>query len=146
MLKHKAKFRDLELPSLPLESRSKRTTDSGIIYQDQFTRKNLKSVLHLITQELKKRGTKTPHIFLPFRSKIKDFKLNELLLQLMPQGKLIQDVTKCKQICLATDEFTLMCCLKYFGRGYQIVKLSDMKYIVSLKRKRRSKIIPRTHF
>ena len=83
----KTRHQDLNLPKLPttgggnknyrslLSPTSNTITDAGIMKSDQFTRKNLKSIVHIITQELKKRGTKTPHIFLPFRSKINDEKL-----------------------------------------------------------------------
>lgn len=146
MLKHKANPHNFELPSLPPESPIKRTTDSGIIHQDQFTRKNLKSVLHLITQELKKRGTKTPHIFLPFRSRIKDYKLNELLLQLAPQGELIQDVSKCKEIFSTTDEFTLMCCLKYFWARLPNSEIIGQDVYREFKRKEAEQHFPKNAF
>ena len=91
MVNTKQLIANLELPKLPF-NHEKQTTQNQhtiiypiqqspmlVLWTQQFTRKNLKSALHIITQELKKRGTKTPHIFLPFRSKVNDEKLESFL-------------------------------------------------------------------
>lgn len=102
----------MDLPDLPVLPSSQ---DNNIIQASEFTRKKLKILIHLITGELKLKGTKTPHIFLPFRSKVNDVYLENLLQKLFPKGELIsQDETVLNQIIKSTDEFTLICCLKYF--------------------------------
>ncbi|KAK6201682.1 uncharacterized protein RJT21DRAFT_120744 [Scheffersomyces amazonensis] len=117
----------LELPKLPDLGGNRNSIDnssgSGIIRPDQFTKSNLKSILHLITIELKSRGgTRTPHIFLPFRSKVNDEKLELFLTKLYPNGELLDipypdnndNESKISRIIKSTDEFTLICSLKYF--------------------------------
>ena len=127
MVNTKQLIANLELPKLPFNHEKQTTqkpthnylsnttiTDAGIMDPAQFTRKNLKSALHIITQELKKRGTKTPHIFLPFRSKVNDEKLESFLSSIAPLGELRTDNTLLQQLCSETDEFTLISALKYF--------------------------------
>lgn len=96
----------VELPQLP------RALPSGAIPASQFTRKRLKVLLHQITGELKLRGTKTPHIFLPFRLRIDDGKLDGFLRKVFPDGEVANenDITVAVR---KTDEFTLICALKY---------------------------------
>ncbi|CAK9438843.1 uncharacterized protein LODBEIA_P30670 [Lodderomyces beijingensis] len=90
------------------------TSLPGSVHPDQFTRSNVQTVIHLITQELKTNGTKTPHIFLPFRSKVSDSKLSKFLSLIAPQGIILQDSNSIAKICSESDEFTLISCLKYF--------------------------------
>ncbi|CAN3374300.1 hypothetical protein DIURU_000821 [Diutina rugosa] len=96
----------VELPPLP------RAPPSGAIPASQFTRKRLKVLLHQITGELKSRGTKTPHIFLPFRSRIDDSKLDSFLRKCFPDGEVAGENDIIAAVRKA-DEFTLICALKY---------------------------------
>ncbi|RCK60859.1 Morphogenesis-related protein MSB1 [Candida viswanathii] len=155
---------DLNLPRLPTSSNNNNTTapgnknyrsllsnntviDAGIMKPDQFTRKNLKSILHIITQELKKRGTKTPHIFLPFRSKINDEKLELFLSSIAPQGELRNhDEPYLTQVCAKTDEFTLICCLKYFWSRLPNNEVIGWDIYLEFKRREKEKGYPKNAF
>ncbi|ODV80786.1 DUF1708-domain-containing protein [Suhomyces tanzawaensis NRRL Y-17324] len=135
---------DLELPDLPPNQR----LESNIIRPDQFTRKKLKVILHLITAELKLRGTKTPHIFLPFRSKIDDAKL-ELFLQLIfPDGELLnlKDEDGVKLILKATDEFTLICGLKYLWSRLPNHEIIGWSVYLEYRRKEKEAGYPKSAF
>jgi Vesicle coat complex COPII, subunit SEC24/subunit SFB2/subunit SFB3 len=103
---------EIELPNLagPSDRNS-----LSIIGPDQLTRKKLKLILHLITGELRSNGVKTPHVFLPFRSKIDDDKLEKMLTRLFPDGELLdtRDEAKVQAILRQYDDFTLICTLKY---------------------------------
>lgn len=68
-----------------------------------------------MTAELKNRGTKTPHIFLPFRSRVDDAKLNLFLRRVFPGGNMVDTTNKTivRSLLSDFDEFTLICGLKY---------------------------------
>ena len=120
-------------------------TDAGIMDPAQFTRKNLKSALHIITQELKKRGTKTPHIFLPFRSKVNDEKLESFLSSIAPLGELRTDNTLLQQLCSETDEFTLISALKYFWSRLPNNEIIGWDVYLEFKRREAEKGYPKMH-
>lgn len=92
----------LELPALPAQR-------SELL----FTRKRIQAVLHKITAELKTRGLRTPHVFLPFRSRMDDGKLDRFLAEILPAIDLQSDAVISKTVA-QTDEFTLVSALKYF--------------------------------
>ncbi|KAI5955596.1 MSB1 [Candida jiufengensis] len=137
---------DLQLPSLPKINHDNNLHDSGILKLDQFGRKNLKNILHIITQELKKKGTKTPHILLPFRSKIKDSNLNQFLNSIAPNGEIIKDLKLIQKLCLETDEFTLICCLKYFWSRLPNNEIIGYNVYLEFKRKEKEQNYPKNAF
>lgn len=96
----------LVLPSLPAAS-----THRGPLSLDQLSRKRLQALLHAITGELKARGTRTPHVFLPFRLRIDDTKLEMFLRTVFPHGQYAGDAVL--GAVKDFDEFTLVCGLKY---------------------------------
>lgn len=103
--------KDIDLPAIP-PSQDREATAIG---NDQLTRKKLQGLLHLITAELKARGTKTPHVFLPYRSRVDDGKLEVFLKRVFPGGIMI-DVsrdTETRALLAEFDEFTLTCGLKF---------------------------------
>lgn len=103
--------KDIDLPAIP-PSQDREATAIG---KDQLTRKKLQGLLHLITAELKARGTKTPHVFLPYRSRVDDGKLEVFLKRVFPGGIMI-DVSKdaeTRALLAEFDEFTLTCGLKF---------------------------------
>ncbi|WEJ94844.1 multicopy suppressor of a budding defect [Yamadazyma tenuis] len=133
----------MELPNIPGNSPS---NDSGDIRSNQLTRKNLKSILHLITGELKKRGTKTPHIFLPFRSKIDDYRLEKFLTSLFPSGELLKDETLVLNILKSFDEFTMICGLKYLWSRLPNNEVIGWDVYLEYKRKEKEAGYPKVAF
>lgn len=101
----------IDLPAIP----PSKERETPAIAKDQLTRKNLQGLLHLITADLKARGTKTPHVFLPYRSRVDDSKLNLFLQRIFPNGQLIavSDEAKTRALLAEFDEFTLTCALKF---------------------------------
>lgn len=159
MVNTKQLIANLELPKLPFNHEKQTTqkpthnylsnttiTDAGIMDPAQFTRKNLKSALHIITQELKKRGTKTPHIFLPFRSKVNDEKLESFLSSIAPLGELRTDNTLLQQLCSETDEFTLISALKYFWSRLPNNEIIGWDVYLEFKRREAEKGYPKNAF
>ncbi|KAM9929413.1 hypothetical protein OXX59_001193 [Metschnikowia pulcherrima] len=106
-----AKNYNLDLPALPAMPQR----DSHPISENQFTRRKLQGLLHIMTAELKARGTKTPHIFLPFRSRVDDTKLTLFLKRVFPNGVMVDTSNKAivRSLLDDFDEFTLICGLKY---------------------------------
>lgn len=102
----------LDLPKLPTGTNS---SENNIISKSQFTRKNLRQILHSITRQLKKTGVKTPHIFLPYRSRVRDERLDAFLKTIFPNGQLVDTSDEKSIVALLElfDEFTLMSALKY---------------------------------
>lgn len=159
MVSTKQLIANLELPKLPFHHEkqtnqkpkhnylsSTTIIDAGIMDPAQFTRKNLKSVLHIITQELKKRGTKTPHIFLPFRSKVNDEKLESFLSSIAPLGELRTDNTQLQHLCSETDEFTLISTLKYFWSRLPNNEIIGWDVYLEFKRREAEKGYPKNAF
>lgn len=79
----------------------------------EFTRSDLRELIHLITQELKLKGTKTPLLMLSFRPKIKDAELSKFLEMVIPTGKKLAKTLVIESAIKHADEFTLICALKY---------------------------------
>ncbi|KAK6466017.1 polarity establishment and bud formation protein [Scheffersomyces coipomensis] len=124
---------------------------SGIIKPDQFSKKKLKAILHLITIELKNRGgTKTPHIFLPFRSKINDENLELFLSKVYPNGELIDiendDESKAMRIVKSTDDFTLICALKYLWTRLPNNEIIGWDVYLEFKRREQEAGCPKNAF
>ncbi|CAK7908770.1 hypothetical protein CAAN3_10S03224 [[Candida] anglica] len=157
----------MDLPQLPpsgrvpakstakhTSSRSKTTSTEyhqlpygmSFIQESQLTRKNLKSVLHLITAELKARGTKTPHIFLPFRSRIDDGKLERFLMELFPIGGELAPASEYSAMFKRTDEFTLVCGLKYLWSRLPNNEVIGWDVYLEYKRKEKAAGYPRNAF
>lgn len=142
---------DLELPELPNTPDKPNTSSTNLIRPQQFTRKNLKLILHVITGELKKRGTKTPHIFLPYRSKVDDTKLELFLRRIFPNGELIplqskQDERFVKQILESFDEFTLICSLKYLWSRLPNNEIIGWDVYLEFKRREKEAGYPKSAF
>lgn len=133
----------LELPALPGDD----TARANIISPGQFTRKKLKVLLHLITGELKLRGTKTPHIFLPFRLRIDDAKLDGLLTRLFPAGDMVLGSDdKIQHILKATDEFTLILGLRYLWCRLPNSEVIGWDVYLEYKRKEKEAGYPKDAF
>ncbi|CAH2351091.1 morphogenesis-related protein Msb1p [[Candida] railenensis] len=128
-------------------SASRHTIQSGqsLIQEHQLTRKNLKTLLHVITGELKARGTKTPHIFLPFRSRIDDSKLEMFLINLFPNGILTHHEYYVP-LLKKTDEFTLVCSLKYLWCRLPNNEVIGWDVYLEYKRKEKAAGYPRNAF
>lgn len=132
------------LPSLP----APQPQPGGIISSDQLTRKKLQALLHLMTQDLKSRGTKTPHIFLPFRSRVDDAKLNVFLQRVFPGGKLI-DTSKAsavRNVLLDFDEFTLICGLKFLWSRLPNNEIIGWNVYLEFKRREQEADYPKDAF
>ncbi|WLF77587.1 multicopy suppressor of a budding defect [Lodderomyces elongisporus] len=132
----------LQLPKLPEQIPGLAKDQS----HDYYSRKDLKTALHIITQELKKRGTKTPHIFLPFRSRVDDRKLNHFLTKLAPKGVVSRDATMVSELCKETNEFTLICSLKYFWSRLPNNEIIGMDVYKEFKRKEEKQGYPKNAF
>lgn len=136
---------DIALPSLPTLQRHR---DTIVIPPDQLTRKKLQSLLHLITADLKKRGTKTPHIFLPFRSKVDDTKLELFLRRVFPNGVMVNtsNTMKVQALLQEFDEFTLICALKYLWCRLPSNEVIGWKVYLEFKRREREAGYPKDAF
>ena len=137
---------NLELPELPDVSYN--NVEKNIIKADQFTRKKLRGLLHAITAVLKSRGTKIPHIFLPFRSRIQDERLERLLSFLFPEGMLIrvQDDSEFTDMLKEVEDFTLICCLKYLWSRLPNREIIGYDVYLEFKRKERDSGYPKSAF
>ena len=137
---------DMELPDIP--GSNARNNERTIIKSDQFTRKKLRGILHLITGELKSRGTKTPHIFLPFRSRIDDTKLELFISKIFPRGELIgmYDEIEVVEILRKFDEFTLICGLKYLWSRLPNNEIIGWDVYLEYKRKEKEAGYPKGAF
>lgn len=132
------------LPSLP----APQPQPGGIISSDQLTRKKLQALLHLMTQDLKSRGTKTPHIFLPFRSRVDDAKLNVFLQRVFPGGKLIDTskASEVRSVLLDFDEFTLICGLKFLWSRLPNNEIIGWNVYLEFKRREQEAEYPKDAF
>ncbi|ODV87147.1 hypothetical protein CANARDRAFT_182136, partial [[Candida] arabinofermentans NRRL YB-2248] len=82
-------------------------------YDVEFERKNVKDVIHILTAEIKEKGTKSPYLLLPFRPQQFDHKLKKLLNAIFKDKTLVSN-----ELITSTvkkfDEYTLMSALKFF--------------------------------
>lgn len=132
----------MDLPNLPVPPKEK-----NAILASHLTRKRLKVLIHVITGQLKVNGTKISHIFLPFRSKIKDSSLELLLSNLFPKGELISnDESTLTQIISQFDDFTLICCLKYFWSRLPNNEVVGWDIYLLYKRKEKEANYPKDAF
>ncbi|ODV94512.1 hypothetical protein PACTADRAFT_4453 [Pachysolen tannophilus NRRL Y-2460] len=87
-------------------------------YQDffeiVFTRDEVKDVIHLITGEIKAKGTKSELIFLPFRPQNDEYKLKKFLSRIFINNEKLDNLDIIEKIIKRTDEFTLISALKFF--------------------------------
>lgn len=144
MVVTRAQLDHLELPALPDGSGPSGRYNSKI-HMDEFTRSNLKTILHLITGELKLRGTKTPHVFLPFRSRIDDAQLENFLKNAFPGGAVAPE-SLLGPIVKKYDEFTLICALKYLWSRLPNHEIIGWDVYLEFKRKEEEQGYPRTAF
>ncbi|GMM44383.1 Msb1 protein [Pichia kluyveri] len=77
-----------------------------------FERKNVKDLIHLITSELKRKGTKVPLLILPFRPKQHDADLKKFLNTIFVKGMPIKE-DEAKEIIKSANEYILMGALKF---------------------------------
>ncbi|ONH67686.1 Morphogenesis-related protein MSB1 [Cyberlindnera fabianii] len=87
--------------------------DDSDVFQHEFSRNDVRGLIHSITQELKIKGVKTPLVLLAFRPKADDHKLTEFLATVIPNGSLPAKQTIIDKCVKNTDEFTLVAALKY---------------------------------
>lgn len=139
--------RDMSLPQLPPAAQQD-DSSSSIIPRDQFTRKRIKDLHNFITQELKKRGTKTPHVFLPFRLRVDDQKLERFLATIFPNGQMIDTLNESatKRILAGFDEFTLICGLKYLWCRLPNLEIIGWDNYLHFKRLERENGYPKDAF
>lgn len=139
--------RDMSLPQLPPAAYQEETS-SSIIPRDQFTRKRIKDLHNYITQELKKRGTKTPHVFLPFRLRVDDTKLERFLSTIFPNGQMIDTLKEAetKRLLASFDEFTLICGLKYLWCRLPNLEIIGWENYLHFKRLEREHGYPKDAF
>ncbi|ABN67741.2 polarity establishment and bud formation protein [Scheffersomyces stipitis CBS 6054] len=138
---------DFDLPKLPDMATVRKS--ANLIRPEQFSKRKLKSILHLITAELKARGTNVPHILLPFRSKINDSKLEQFLEQLFPNGELIDvdhDENHALIIIQSYDEFTLICALKYMWSRLPNNEIIGWDVYLEYRRREREAGYPKNAF
>lgn len=134
------------LPALPATDRNIHR-QSGIP-QDQLTRKKLQVLLHLITADLKARGTRTPHVFLPFRSRVDDGHLEHFLRSVFPGGVMIDTLktSLVKLLLKSFDEFTLICALKYLWCRLPHNEIIGWNVYLEFKRRERDAGYPKDAF
>ncbi|OBA23400.1 DUF1708-domain-containing protein, partial [Metschnikowia bicuspidata var. bicuspidata NRRL YB-4993] len=139
-----AKDYDLDLPVLP----AMHERNHQLISDSQLTRRKLQGLLHIMTAELKARGTKTPHIFLPFRSRVDDTKLNLLLRRIFPGGVMVDTSQKAivRTILNDFDEFTLICGLKYLWCRLPNSEIIGWPVYLEFKRKEHEAGYPKDAF
>ncbi|KAH3675646.1 hypothetical protein WICMUC_002563 [Wickerhamomyces mucosus] len=82
-------------------------------FTHQFTRDDVKQLIHIITQELKLKGTKTPLVLLAFRSKASDQKLAKFLGEIFTSSSKPASLATIERAVTETDEYTLVSSLKY---------------------------------
>jgi hypothetical protein len=94
----------------------KRKTDDQYIFEKEyeitFERKHVKDLVHLITFELKSKGTKIPLLILPFRPLHHDEDLKKFLNKIFIAGIPIS-TTEAKEIIKITNAYILMSALKF---------------------------------
>lgn len=144
MVVSRAQLDNLELPALP-DGSGGSSGHSSKIHIDEFTRRNLKAIIHVITGELKLRGTKTPHVFLPFRSRIEDKKLELFLAHAFPNGSVASEL-ELKSLVKDFDEFTLICAIKYIWSRLPNHEIIGWDVYLEFKRKEEQQGYPRTAF
>ncbi|KAG0689349.1 hypothetical protein C6P40_005171 [Pichia californica] len=95
----------------------KRKTDEQYNVDKQFDitfeRKYIKDLIHLITLEIKKKGTKTPLLILPFRPDQHDERLKQFLNSIFIDGMPLVDEEDLKSIIARTDDYILISALKF---------------------------------
>lgn len=104
-----------DLPSLPDFTTEK--NHDGPKSRDwcdiHFPRKDVREAIHIITGEIKERGSKTAHVFLPFRRQSSDYSLKTFLQRIFIEGE-ISSRQVVEKVVSRTDEFTLIAALKFF--------------------------------
>ncbi|KAH3661915.1 hypothetical protein OGAPHI_006094 [Ogataea philodendri] len=86
---------------------------AGDEFDVEFQRKDVKDVIHIITSEIKRKGTKTPYLLLPFRPQQHDSKLKAFLKEIFDHANLA-DEQIIKSAAKRADEFVLVSALKFF--------------------------------
>lgn len=146
MREHRGKTEGVNLPVLP--DKHVLRDIGGYVRANQFTRNNMKGILHLITRELKSRGSKVPHIFLPFRSRIDDRKLEEFLRSIFPDGQIIPTTPEepVKRLLEEFDAFTLICGLKYIWSRFPNNEIIGWDVYLEFKRREKEAGYPKNAF
>ncbi|CCH44462.1 Morphogenesis-related protein MSB1 [Wickerhamomyces ciferrii] len=97
---------------LPLPASSRGSTDDDT-FVHEFSRTDVRELIHTVTQELKIKGNKTPLVLLAFRPKVDDSKLTTFLSLVFPNGTTPAPINQIERAVRDTDEYTLMAALKY---------------------------------
>ncbi|CEP22134.1 MSB1 [Cyberlindnera jadinii] len=79
----------------------------------EFTRNDVRELIHCITQELKVRGSKTPLLLLAFRPKASEANLTVFLAQVIPNGSTPAKLRTIEKVVSNADVYTLITALKY---------------------------------
>ncbi|KAH3682647.1 hypothetical protein WICPIJ_006392 [Wickerhamomyces pijperi] len=95
---------------LPLPSH---TADDEEVFVHEFSREDVRELIHIITKEIKIKGTKTPLVFLSFRSQVNNETLTEFLAKVFPSGARPAPTKVIERAVSETDELTLVASLKY---------------------------------
>ena len=121
--------------------------DEEFEFFHKFEREKIKGVLHLITSELKERGTSVEYIMIPFRPEQKNEKLLKFLNQLFPMGN-GQPVKKAHQqkIISKTEVWTLFQGIKYIWCRLPNSEIIGWKSYLEFKYREADKKYPQKAF
>lgn len=121
--------------------------DEEFEFFHKFSRGNVRGVIHLITAELKERGTDVEYLMIPLRPEQTNEKLLSFLNQIFPLGN-GQPVNEKKQIRVInkTDVWTLFQALKYIWCRLPDSEVVGWKAYKEFKIREKEKDYPRKSF
>ncbi|SCU78204.1 LADA_0A04412g1_1 [Lachancea dasiensis] len=101
-------------PTRNQNSPSKSVDEEDFEFYNEFSRGNVKDLIHALTQELKRTALDTEYLFLPFRPEQSNEKLLKFLNRVFPLGNGVAVADgKLDRLIRATDQWTLFQALKY---------------------------------
>ncbi|ODV60238.1 DUF1708 domain-containing protein [Ascoidea rubescens DSM 1968] len=109
----------------------------------EFHTSTVRELIHLLTSEIKKHGSQTPYIFLPFRSQNDDKKLSFFLKNVLQN---INNKPLIKSVISKTDVFTLISSLKYLWSRLPNQSIIEWDAYLKFKEQERMQGYPRTAF
>ncbi|KAG7804001.1 hypothetical protein KL944_000870 [Ogataea haglerorum] len=86
---------------------------AGDKYDVEFQRKDVKDAIHIITSEIKRKGTKTPYLLLPFRPQQHEPALKSFLNAIFDNGK-VADAEVVRAETSQASPYVLISALKFF--------------------------------
>ncbi|KAG7842153.1 hypothetical protein KL942_000891 [Ogataea angusta] len=86
---------------------------AGDKYDVEFQRKDVKDAIHIITSEIKRKGTKTPYLLLPFRPQQHEPALKSFLNDIFDNGK-VADPEIIRAEVKQVSPYVLISALKFF--------------------------------